>query len=173
MVLGEIIREIFDEEEKRISTVYEGIMEAVASGRHVSTEMSSYLFSHRIIPKDNPGLIQSYLKILTDIGILNKIEIMGRKKFVYRHVSPLFDCYYYLKTKYGFGELEVPRGFVETVVNEKLPHHIEDFISSFLAERFGLKRVLLFDPELDIALVRFKKLAVVESCEKSGWTQNP
>ena len=40
-----MIGEIFTEEERYISAIYEGILRAVASGNTVSTEISSYLFS--------------------------------------------------------------------------------------------------------------------------------
>ncbi|MBI4919509.1 AAA family ATPase, partial [archaeon] len=83
-----MIGEIFTEEERHISAVYEGILRAVANGNTVSTEISNSLFSKRLIEKDDPSIVQQYLKNLVEFGILNKIGVFNKNKFVYKHISP-------------------------------------------------------------------------------------
>ena len=161
LAINDIIGEIFKEEERVISLVYEGIMRAISSGKNISTEISSYLFSRKLISKDNPGLIQRYLDVLVKIGILEKLEVLNRKKFVYKNISPLFDLHYYLDEKYGYIENTIPKNFIRKVVNEKIPLHIERFFAELLAKHFGLKKVCIEDPQIDIALVSFKKLDLV------------
>lgn len=161
LALNEIIGEIFSEEQRQISSVYEGIMRAVAAQKNVSTEISSYLFSKKIIPKDNPGYIQKYLGILVKIGILEKVEVWGKAKFVYRHCSPLFDLHFYLEEKYGYGENNLPTPFIRKVVEERIPHHAERFFENLLAQEYGLKKVAIEQPEIDIALVEFKKVKLI------------
>jgi hypothetical protein len=63
--------------------VYEEILKAISDGKNTSTEISSYLFSRKLIPKDNPGLIQRYLEVLRDIGLIDKVEVFGSRKFKY------------------------------------------------------------------------------------------
>jgi len=43
LAIKELIGEIFSEEERKLSQVYEGILRAVASNKTVSTEISSFL----------------------------------------------------------------------------------------------------------------------------------
>ncbi len=168
LTIREIIGEIFSEEERQISLVYEGILRAVASGKITTTEISSYLFSRKLIKKDNPGLIQRYLDVLVKIGLLKKIQVWQKKKFVYKHISPLFDLHFYLDEKYSYVENDIPERFIQAVVNEKLPMHVEDFFSSLLSKIYGLKQVKIEDPEIDISLLKFKKLRLVGEVKWKG-----
>jgi hypothetical protein len=156
-----LIGEIFDEEERRLSLVYEGILKAIADGKNVSTEISNYLFSRGLIPKNNPGLIQRYLNVLKEIGLIQKIEVFNSKKFRYFHTSPVFDLHYWLEEKYAYTETDVPTGFIKKVVEDKLPFHVEQFFANLLSKHFGLKRVIIEEPEIDIALAEFNKIKVV------------
>ncbi len=161
LAIREIIGEIFTEEERELSLVYEGILRAISSGKNKSGEISSYLFSRGLIKKDNPGLIQRYLDTLVKIGLVEKVEVYKKKRFVYRSVSPLFDLHFYLDEKYSYVENPVPERFIREVIMEKLPYHVERFFEDLLSKKLGMKKVVIEEPEIDIALTRFKKLALV------------
>lgn len=163
--VSELVGETFGEEGRELTRVYLGIMMEVANGKGTSTELSSALFSRGLLEKDNPGTLQKYLSILTDMGILRKFLVHGkrRKKFVYRHASPLLDLHFYLETKYAYTELETSREFIRKAVDQKLPRHVEDFIADLLARVYGLRRVSVELPELelDIVLKGFKRIELV------------
>jgi len=162
LMIKELIGEIFTEEDKRLTNIYEGIMKAVADGKNISTEISTLLFSRGIISKDNPGVLQKYLDILTGMGILEKLEVVSKKKkFLYQHTSPLIDLHYYLEEKYSYTEIEVSKNFIMDVVDVKLPLHIEQFFRNLLSKLFGFYPKKIQDPEIDIALYKFKKLKLV------------
>jgi hypothetical protein len=156
-----LIGEIFTEEERELSLVYQGILEAVAMGKRVSTEISSHLYSLGLLPKDNPGVIQRYLDVLVETNLLEKIPVYGSKKFVYKHVSPLLDLHFYLEGKHSYTETEVPEQFVLQVVQQKLPLHVEEFFFSLFSKLFGLRKMIIEEPPLDIALFEFKRLKMV------------
>jgi len=163
--MGELVGEVFNEEEHELTRVYLGLMMEIANGKRTSTELSSALFSRALIQKDNPGVLQKYLATLVKMGILRKFLVHGkrRKKFVYRHLSPLLDIHFYLEAKYAYTELETPVEFIRRVINEKIPRHVEDFIADLFAKAYGLRMVSVELPELelDIALQGFKKLGLV------------
>ncbi|WP_456453680.1 AAA family ATPase [Thermococcus sp.] len=163
--VNELVGETFSEEGHELTRIYRGIMMEVANGKGTSTELSSALFSRGLLKKDNPGTLQKYLTILTKMGILRKFLVHGkrRKKFVYRHASPLLDLHFYLETKYAYTELETPAEFIRKAVDYKLPKHVEDFIADLLAKAYGLRRVSVELPglELDVALQGFKRLELV------------
>jgi len=161
MTVQGLVGEIFREEEKQLSNVYEGIMHAVASGRNTSSEISSFLFSRGLISKDNPGLIQGYLNNLVSMGIFQKEKVFDKKKFVYHHVSPLLDLFFYANEKYGLLETQLPAEFIKKVIDEKLPIHVERFVSSLASKVYSMEKVKIEEPEIDIALVLFKKLKIV------------
>ncbi|MBI5635606.1 ATP-binding protein, partial [Candidatus Micrarchaeota archaeon] len=77
-----LVGEIFLEEERSISAAYEAILRAVANGHVVSGEISSYLFSRNIIKKDDPSIIQQYLNNLADFGIIKKVGVYGKNRFI-------------------------------------------------------------------------------------------
>ena len=158
-----LIGEIFTEEDRELSLVYESVLRSIASGRRVSGEIASYLYSNHVIPAQNPSLIHPYLNILVDLGILERVKIYGKRKYYYYLVSPLMDLYYYLDSKYGFADREIPMKQLNKVFKEKLPIHIEQFIGNLMAKMFGLyrERIIGKDYEVDIALTDFKKLKVV------------
>ena len=163
LILKELVGEVFREEERELTNIYEGVLKAVADGKNISTEISSLLFSRGLLAKDNPGILQKYLNILTEMGILEKIKVFNKKKYRYFHKSPLLDLHYYLESKYSYTELDVPKKFIRRVVDEKLPRHVEQFFRNLLSKILGLQYQIIEERELevDIALLEFKRLKLV------------
>ena len=158
-----LIGEIFREEERELGKVYIAIMESIASGKVKSSEVSSYLYSRKIMGKDDPSIIQSYITTLCNIGILEKLEIHNKKYRHYYHISPIIDLYFYLDSKYGFSEIDIPLIEVEKVFYEKLPLHVEQFFRNLLSKITGMRKskIIEKDYDIDIVLKSFQKIKVV------------
>jgi len=154
-----LIGEIFNEEVREISAVYDGILRAIAVGKSNSGEISNYLFSKRLIKKDDPSIIQQYLNNLISFGIINRLELFNKKKFVYKLVSPLSRIYYYADEKYNLSERKVSESEIFSIIDEIIPRIVEDNIREFLAEKHGLKESVIEgkDFEIDGCLLKFKK----------------
>jgi len=163
MVIRGMVGEIFTEEDKELTNVYEGIMKAVADGRNVSGEISTLLFSRGVLAKDNPGVLQRYLSILVEIGVLERVKVYGKKRFKYFHRSPLLDLHYYLEENYSYTEVYTPREFIRKVIDEKVPIHVQWFLKDLLVKALGLQHNIIEERglEVDIALLRFKRLEVI------------
>ena len=160
-----LVGEIFMEEERSYSRVYEGILKAVADGKSVSGEIASWLFANHLIPANNPSLVHPYLNVLVKIGLLEKIKIRGKRKFHYIHSSPVMDLYYYMDAKYCISEREISPEQVKKVLKIKIPHYVEHFVRRFLSGIYGLwgEKIVERDHEIDVALTDFNSLkAVVE-----------
>jgi predicted AAA+ superfamily ATPase len=171
LTVPSLIGEIFTEEERMYSRVYDGILKAVADGRQVSTEIASQLYSHKLIPAQDPSLVHPYLRILEGIGLLEKVKLYGRNKYYYRHSSPVIDYYYYLDAKYGVSEREVQDHQAGKVLAERIPHYAEQFIAKLLSRKMGLwfEKIVEKDYEIDIALTDFKRLVAVVEVK---WREN-
>ncbi|WP_258393388.1 ATPase [Nanobdella aerobiophila] len=158
-----LIGEIFNEEERELNKTYINILTSIASGKNKSTEISSYLFSKKIIEKDDPSIIQSYLKILQNIGLINKINVFNKKFDYYIISSPLLDIYFYLEGKYGISENDIVYEIIKEVVNDKIPFHVEYFFNSLLSKIYGLNyyKIVEKNYEIDISLFKFKELKIV------------
>jgi len=159
LVIPSLVGEIFAEEEKELSTRYEGIIRALSSGKTTLSEITSTLYSNKLIPKQDVSSVKPYLNTLLEIGLVKRIPEYFGKRYYYFVSSPVVDLYYYLDEKYNFSE----RDLEEKYIIEKIPMHAEDFLRELLGKIFGMRVFLINKPnlEVDIALVGFQKLKIV------------
>ena len=157
-----LIGEILDEEDVTRSKRYDAILESIAAGKHSLSEIANHLYGEGLIEKASTSYITKYIDIMIKTGLIEKMELWGKKKgSYYRHVSALTEMVYYLDAKYDLKDLNLPWGFIKDAVDVRLPFHIERFVERYMAEYFGMKPVKIQEPEVDVALVKFKKLSVV------------
>ncbi len=163
LTIPSLIGEIFTEEERQLSRVYEGILRAVGAGKRITTEISSRLYQLGLIKKDDPSLIQSYLHNLCKIGILKRIKDHGKKRFHYHHVSSLSELFYYADEKYAISERRVSEKEWDQIIKEKMPQLVEKEIREALALNLGCEERILQSSTVDVdgVLVRFKKIKTV------------
>jgi len=154
-----LIGEIFLEEEKTLSAVYEGILRAIANGKINSTEIANYLFSKKLITNNDASIVQQYLKNLISFGIIKRIEVYNRNKFIYKHISPLVRLFYYADEKYNISEKNVIEEEIYRIVQEIMPKIVEDNIREFLAQKMGLSEAIIEtkDYDIDVCLLKFNK----------------
>ena len=154
-----LVGEIFTEEERTISAIYGGILGAIAGGKTVSSEISSHLFSRGLIKKDDPSLIQQYLSNLAGFGIIKRIRVYGKKRFIYKHVSPLVRMFYYADEKYNISERALGEGEMERLIEYMMSRLVEDNVRELLAERLGLEESVVEARDFDVdgCLLRFGK----------------
>lgn len=161
IIVPSLVGEIFIEEERELTSRYEAILRAIASGKGTLTEIASLLFSNKIIEKQDISAIKPYIKNLIEIGLVKRIpEHIGKRNYYYIH-SPLIDLYYYLDEKYNFSENDIE----EDYMNTRIPFHIEHFFRDLLSKHFKMRLLIVNKPnlEIDIALAEFKKIKIV--CE--------
>ncbi|MDI6737672.1 MAG: hypothetical protein QME12_04095 [Nanoarchaeota archaeon] len=165
-----LIGEIFTEEERSLSSVYEGVLRAIASGKQVSTEISSFLFSKGLIPKDNQGALQPYFNNLMHLGLIKRVKVENKKSFIYLLPSPLIQIYYYGDEKYNLSESASFGAFASAMFNEAIPRIIEAQVRSFLAEYYGLIEgvVLEKDYDIDCCLMKFGKVEIAAEIKWKG-----
>ncbi len=158
LTIPSLVGEIFSEEERNLSSVYEGVLRAIASGKENSGEISSYLFSKKLIKKDDPSMIQQYLNNLRQFGIVKRINIYQRKEFAYKLTSPLMRLFYYSDEKYNISERKPSDAELLNIISELLPRIVEDEIREFLGNKFGLQESVGRgkDYDIDIILLKFK-----------------
>ena len=158
-----LISSVFLEEDRDFTSIYEGVVRAVAGGRTTSKEITDFLYSQRLIPRPDHGYCQQYLHNLNKIGIIEKNMIFNSKKLYYSNFSPLIDMYFYMDEKYNFSEQELSDKQIKDIIQAVAPKHIEIFVRSLLAKVFELSKskIVKSGLEIDIALCKFKKLQVV------------
>lgn len=159
MTIPALVGEIFLEEQREISGVYEGILRAIASGKVGSGEISSYLFSKKLVKKDDPSIIQQYLNNLASIGMIRKLGVFGKKRFLYKLTSPLSRLYYYSDEKYNLSERKMSEKELASIADELLPRIIEDAVRESIAEKHGLAESVLEASDFDVdgLLLKFRR----------------
>jgi len=158
LTIPALIGEIFLEEDKEFSARYEGVIRAIASGKRTLTEITQFLHSNSLIPKQDSSLIKPYLKILQSMGIIWRFPEFNVKRHRYFIPSPIIDTYYYLDEKYNFSERELHQKYFE----ERVPMHVEMFFRTLLAKIFNYRIFLYQKPaEIDIVLGDFRKIKFV------------
>ncbi len=153
-----LLGEIFIEEERQLSKIYEGILRAVSTGKNNAGEIANFLFSKRLIKKESSTMIQQYLKNLIELGILKRVLMFNKKDYIYDLISPLMKLYFYSDEKYNFSE-EATEEKAKLIISELLPRLVESHVREFLAYKYGLREAIISekDREIDIFLLKFKK----------------
>jgi AAA+ ATPase superfamily predicted ATPase len=153
-----LLGEVFLEEEKYISKVYEGILRSISMGKNKAGEIANYLFSRNLIKKESSTMIQQYLKNLIDFGIVKRVLIFNNNEYNYDLISPLMKIYFYADEKYNFSE-EGNMKKIMLILDELIPKLVESNIREYLAYKSGLGEAILSEKEreIDIYLLKFKK----------------
>ena len=153
-----LLGEIFLEEEKSLSKVYEGVLRAIATGKNRAGEIANYLFSRKLIEKESSTMIQQYLKNLLEFGVVKKVVIFNKGDYFYDLTSPLMKLYFYADEKYNFSEEATPEK-ARLILDELMPKLIESNVRELIAAKHGLREAILSekDREIDIFLLKFKK----------------
>ncbi|HID60280.1 MAG TPA: hypothetical protein EYP46_00275 [Hadesarchaea archaeon] len=87
----------------------------------------------------------------------------GRKRFIYRHVSPLVRIFYYADERYNISERTPSEKEMEKLVENAMPRVVEDEVRGLLARRLGLEESVAEGEDFDVdgCLLRFRKPEVV------------
>ncbi|MCD6323990.1 MAG: hypothetical protein J7L55_02635 [Desulfurococcales archaeon] len=164
-----LLGEVLDEEDIAYTRRFDGVLEAVASGKDRLSEIAAHLHSRGLTPSPSTSHVMKYVNALLKAGLLERVEIWGKRRGSrYRHVSPLTDLIYWLNAKYGFFDIPLTMEFLQKAVKQRIPTLVERFVEALLAEVYGLKPVKILNPEIDVALIRFKKIYLVAEVKWKG-----
>ncbi|MCK5559449.1 MAG: AAA family ATPase [Thermoplasmata archaeon] len=159
-----LLGEIFHEEDRSISEIFEGILGAIGSGYGKPSEIASILYNRGVINRDAPSHVVPYIRNLIDMDIIKQIKIFKKKRTIYRMVSPIFSIFYYMNDKYGLERGIPPFSVVENNLIRAHSFSVEDFIVTSLTHSFNGEVRYSYEPEIDGIIVdrRERPLAVIE-----------
>ncbi len=159
-----LVGEIFHEEGRTLSEIYQGILSSLGSGKTRSNEISSNLYNKGLIARDGASQISPYIEALKKMGIIEEIRIFSKKRKIQRYTSPVMTLYYYMESKYGL-ERELPP-YKEVEANLRKIHSfcMEHYLVKAFTRKIGGQLRYSFDPEIDGIIVDRKErpLAVLE-----------
>ena len=159
-----LVGEIFHEEDRTLSEIYQGILSSLGSGSSRPHEIATSLYSKGLIKRESASQISPYLLALKEMGIIEEIGIYKKKRKVLRFISPVMTFYYYIESKYG---LERGLPFFDEMKENLIRIHslcMEHYLVKAYAGKLGGSLRYSFEPEFDGIVVsrRDRPISVIE-----------
>ncbi|MDT7902177.1 MAG: AAA family ATPase [Acidianus sp.] len=149
MVTKALIGEIFEEEERHLTSLYEAILLSLAEGEWNTAIIAGSLNSKGF--NVTPSSVSGYLETLQNMGLVEKIPIYGEKKrarWYYKISSPIISLIFYAEAKYNVS-------FTENVGELPISREVQFSIGELLAEKHNA--TLAYSPYEDIDIVLLEK----------------
>jgi len=166
-----LTREIFLEEERTLSEVYEGIIRSLALGRWKLKEIADLLHSRGLIDQPDPSNIRPYFKNMMSMDLVSRIPLHHKKGYRYTIKSPIMELGYLLDEKYNFFEEDISDKRIKKVIKENIPKHIERYCGDLFAELYDGKYEYHYSSEFDTDFIITHDDDVLVSGEVK-WSEN-
>jgi len=149
-----LIGEVFLDEDRFLSNVYESIMRSIASGKSTLKEVSDQLFSKKLIKASDPSLVRPYVKIMEDMDLIERIPLYDNKGNYYSIKSKIMELYFYIDEKYNIESRKTT--IIKEVIDEKIPFHIQFFAGELMAEILDgtFRYYMTKDFDIDIVITK-------------------
>ena len=149
MVTKALIGEIFEEEERQLTNLYEAVLLSLAEGEWNTAIIANSLNSKGF--NVTASSVSGYLDTLHGMGLVMKVPIYGEKRkarWYYKISSPIISLLFYAEAKYSVS-------FTESVGELPIGREVQFSIGEMLAEKY--KATLAYSPYEDIDIVLMDK----------------
>ena len=145
--------EVFLEEEKKLSTVYEGIIRSLALGRWKLGIMADLLYSRKVLKKPDQHLVKPYLKNMEAMDLVKRIPIYNKKEFRYMIKSPIMELSFMLDEKYNFFQTDISKNTLKKEISNILPKQIERYTGELFAQIYDGTYEYFYSKDFDIDFI--------------------
>lgn len=158
-----LIGEVFTEEERELTKVYEGIISSLGSGKWDYTLIGSLLYNRGLIPQPSSAFVLPYIKNLQKMNLIYALQLYNKKKKLYKLSSPIIEMYYYLQDRYNLNDRELTFNEAEPTINKLIQLSIQDFIAQLFAQKNMGKREYYVekDKEIDFIITKRNKSKII------------
>jgi hypothetical protein len=160
-----LVGEIFTEEEREFTKVYEAILRLIGAGELDYKNIASILAGRKVIERADSSLIIPYIKNMEGMGLVESLPIFSSKKKMYRLSSPIMEAFFYLADRYGFEDRDVSFEEARPTIEKLRNFAVQNFIGDLFASAFNGKKEYYVTPskEMDfIITVRNKAVLIGE-----------
>ncbi len=154
LVASGLVGEVFEEEERSLTRLYESVLRLVASGVWSASELAVRLYESGLLSSPSASSISGVLKVLVDMGLLEKLPLWRtRRARVYHRVRSSL-----LAVLLWVGDEVEETGLPPSVDAVRARHGVELAfnIGEMLAVKHGLRRgysILPDGRDVDIVLL--------------------
>ena len=148
-----LVGEVFSEDERQLTRVYDAILRAVGAGQWRTREIASSLYSRRVIDSADISKIMPYLRNMTAMDLVEAVPLYGQKEHYHRLKSPIMEAFYYLVDRYAFDETDATLSEVRPTLEKLCNLHLQNFVAKLFAELQGGRLAFYFTPSQEIDFV--------------------
>ncbi len=133
-----LIGEVFSEEERKLTRLYDAVLRLLGAGVWDSRSLAAILYERGLIGHPSPSIVTGVLDKLSAMGLVAKTRLWmtrGRRVY-YRHQSPLLGIVYGLAEKHGVDEYPVPTGYLGYSSLILYSRELQFSLAELLAERY-------------------------------------
>jgi hypothetical protein len=171
-VVRALIGEIFLEEDKSLSEVYEGIIRSLSVGKWSFGEISDHLYSRKVLDRPDPHAIRPYFNNMEAMDLVKRVPIFGKKEFRYFITSPIMELGFMLDERYNFFQQDLTAHRMDEVVTAAHPFHVERFCGELFSQVYDGVYNYFYSKDFDIDFIITRGKKPVASGEVK-WTQKP
>ncbi len=148
-----LLGEVFLEEERTLSGVYEGIIRALALGKWKLKEIANLLYSRRLIDESDPSRIRPYFNNMMSMDLVNRVKLHHKKGYRYKIRSPIMELGYLLDERYNFFDEDISDKRVDSIISNNLYGHLEQFCGEVFSELYGGTLEYFYSSDFDIDFI--------------------
>ncbi|RLI91743.1 MAG: ATP-binding protein [Candidatus Altiarchaeales archaeon] len=152
-----LIGEIFTEEEREITNVYEALLSLIGSGVFKNKELASILYSRNVISEPSSSHINQYIKNMEEMDLIEGCRLYGSKMRFNRLKSPIMNIYYYLDDRYNISERYAGFNEVKPTLNKLINLEIQNFCADIFAEFYNGRKEYFLSPDKEIDFIITKR----------------
>ncbi len=162
-VVKALLGEVFAEEERTLTKIYEAIISLLGSRIWKIKEIANTLYTKGVISEPSSSHVSGFMKNLIEMDLVEAIKLYESRRKYYKLKSPIMETYYFLENKYDVSERQVSLSEVKPALEYSIRLQVEDYLADLTAQIYEGRREYSVMPEIDsIITVRRKIKAVVE-----------
>jgi AAA+ ATPase superfamily predicted ATPase len=131
--ISALIGEIFTEEEREFSRVYEASLRLIGAGEWDYKNIASILAGRKLIERADSSLVLPYITNMAAMGLIEALPVYSSKKKMYRLSSPVMEAFFYLADRYRFEDVDVSFEDVLPAMEKLRNLSIQNFIADLFA----------------------------------------
>jgi len=148
-----LVGEIFTEEEREFTKVYEAILRLIGAGELDYKNIASILAGRKVIERADSSLIIPYIKNMAGMGLVDSLPIFSSRKKMYRLSSPIMEAFFYLADRYGFEDRDVSFEEARPTIEKLKNFAVQNFIGDLFAGAYHGKKEYYVTPSKEIDFI--------------------
>jgi len=150
-----LVGEVFQEEERSLTQVYEAVLRLLGAGYNRSEELASILKNRGVLANSSTSAIIPFINNMEKMDLVEEFPVWrSKRKKAYALKSPIFDLFYYLADRHEIEHRQVTFKEARESVLQVRNLAIQRFVGHLFAETLGGRLERSYEPEIDIIVTR-------------------